>query len=148
MIVAYKNCLMSVFLGLIAAGACRKEGPSIAITNPEVVVPHNTVIVLDKGVTDWTAGLPWERQSRIAIDRHAKTTSPTGLLKVEIEIRNRTDHILRLDVQTKYFGQNGAQVDESAREVIVLRPQESKSYSNSTLREAAQTYRVEIAGAQ
>jgi len=137
-----------VLLSLCAVAGCRREGPSTAITNPGVVVPQNTVIVLDKGTTDWTAGLPWERQSRIAIDRHVKTTSVTGLMKVEIAIRNRTDHMLRLDVQTKFFAADGAQVDESATEAIVLRPQETKAYSSSTLRETAGMYRVEIAGAQ
>lgn len=143
-----KRYVLPVLLGLIAVAGCRKEGPSIAITNPDVVVPHNTVIVLDKATTDWTAGLPWERQSRIVIDRHVKTTSATGLMKVEIAIRNRTDHMLRLDVQTKFFAADGAQVDESATEAIVLRPQETKAYSSSTLRETAEMYRVEIAGAQ
>lgn len=143
-----KRYVLPVLLSLSAVAGCRKEGPSIAITNPDVVVPHNTVIVLDKAVTDWTAGLPWERQSRIAIDRHVKTTSTTGLMKVEIAIRNRTDHMLRLDVQTKFFAADGVQVDESAMEAIVLRPQETKAYSSSTLRETAKMYRVGIAGAQ
>ena len=141
-------CLLSVMLGIMAVAGCRTEGPSVAITNPAVSVPYNTVIILDKSITDWTAGLPWERQSKIAIDRNVKTTTATGLMKVEISVRNRTDHMLRLDVQTKFFSVDGAQVDESATEVIVLRPQETKAYSNSSLRDAAAKYRVEISGAQ
>jgi len=135
-------------LGLMAVAGCRTEGPSTAITNPAVSVPYNTVIILDKSTTDWTAGLPWERQSKITIDRNVKTTTATGLMKVEISVRNRTDHTLRLDVQTKFFSTNGAQVDESATEVIVLRPQETKAYSSSSLHDTAAKYRVEISGAQ
>lgn len=143
--------MLRIVVGLAIAGAlvgCRAEGPSNAISNPEVSVPYNTVIVLDKSTTDWTAGLPWERQSKIAIDRNIKTTTPTGLMKVEIAVRNRTDHMLRLDIQTKYFAVDGAQVDESATEAVVLRPQETKAYSSSSLRETASKYRVEVSGAQ
>jgi len=141
-------CILLVTLGLMTAAGCRTEGPSTAIMNPAVSTPYNTVIVLDKSTTDWTAGLPWERQSKIAIDRNVKTTTATGLMKIEISVRNRTDYTLRLDVQTKFFSMDGSQVDESATEGIVLRPQETKAYSSSSLRNTAAKYRVEISGAQ
>lgn len=132
----------------LGASGCHSEGPSRGITNPYVALPYDTVFVLDKSVTDWTARLPWERQSKIAIDRNVKSTTPTGLLKVEIAIRNRTDHALRLDVQTKFFAADGSQVDESATEAVVLRPQATHAYSSSSLREKAAKYRVDISGAR
>jgi len=137
-----------LMLAAVALAGCRAEGPSIAITNPKVNLPYDTVLVLDKSTTDWTAGLPWQRQSKIAIDRNVKTTTPTDLLKIQIAIRNRTDHTLRLDVQAKFFDADGVQVDESAIETIVLRPLETKVYSSSTLREKATKYRVVIWGAR
>ena len=138
----------SALLGFAAIAGCRTEGPSPGITNPDVTVPYNTVIVLDKSTTDWTAGLEWAKQSKIAIDRNVKTRTATGLMKVDISIRNRTDHPLRLDVQTKFFAADGAQVDESATEVVVLRAQETKAYSSSSLRDTAAKYRVAISGAR
>lgn len=140
--------MVLVLAGIVTAGGCRSEGPSVAVTNPEVALPYNTVIVLDKSVTDWTAGLPWERQSKIAIDRNVKSVTATGLLKVDIMIRNRTDHTLRLDVQTKFFSADNSQIDESAGEAIVLRSQETRPYSISSLKKDAAKYRVEISGAR
>lgn len=134
--------------GMLATGGCRSEGPSIAVTNPDVILPYDTVIVLDKSVTDWTAGLPWERQSKIAIDQKVKSVTATGLMKIDLKIRNRTDHTLRLDVQTKFFSVDNLQVDKSAVDAIVLRPQDTHSYSISSLKNIAAKYRVEISGAR
>lgn len=143
-----KHAYYILFVMVWACSACRTEGPSVAVTNPEVSLPYNTVLVLDKTTTDWTAGVPWERQSKIAIDRNVKSVGPTGLLRVNISVRNRTDHPVRLDIQTRYFDSDDEELDATSTETMVLRAQETKPYGSSSLREDVSKYRVIIAGAR
>jgi len=131
-----------------ATWGCRSEGPSTAPKIHDVALPYNTVIVLDKSVTDMTAGIPWDRQSKIAIDQNVKSVTATGLMKVDIMIRNRTDHTLNLDVQAKFFAADNIEIDKSAVDVIVLRPQDTHAYSISSLKANADKYRIEISGAR
>jgi hypothetical protein len=140
--------MVFVLVGVSANLGCRSEGPSSPPTNLNVILPYNTVIVLDKSVTDMTAFLPWERQSVIAIDRNVKSVTATGLMKVDIAIRNRTERTLKLDVQAKFFADDNLEIDKSAVDVIVLRPQDTHAYSISSLKANADKYRIEISGAQ
>lgn len=134
-------------VGLLVAAGCQNEGPSVAIRSPRANLPRDSVVVLDKSVTDTSGWIPWEKQSKIVVEENRKGTTATGLLKVDITIRNRTDHVLRLDVKTRFFASSGLQVDETARETLILRPQETRPYSSSSLKEAAE-YRVEIGTAK
>ncbi len=145
---SFRVFVVTAVLSVPILAGCRTEGPSVAISNADVSIPYNTVLILDRSITNWTAWLPWEKQSKIAVDRNVKTTTPTGFMNVEIALRNRTDHMQRLDVQTKFFTADGAQVDESAIETVVLRSQETKAYSCSSLQGSAERYRVEISGAR
>ena len=145
--VCKKTGALALLAGMVLAAGCRTEGPSPAVTNPDVLPAFNTVVVLDKSVTDWTKWLPWEKQSKITIDRNRKTVTPTGLMGVDIAIRNRTEREIRVDVQTKYFAADDRQIDETPRQTIVIRPQDTRPYSSSSLRREAAKYRVEISGA-
>lgn len=146
MIMKINKLALLLLMAVIIAG-CRQEGPSISYNNPMVQMPYNSVIILDKSVTDLNAWFPWEKQSKIAIDKNTSSKTQTGMLEVVTDIRNRTNRILRLDVHTKFFDVTRGLIDESPWDVIVLRPQETKTYTISSIRSKAEMYRVEIMGA-
>ena len=140
--------LALVLLTVFTIAGCHHEGPSVGYNNPVVQMPFNSVIILDKDVTDMTAWFPWDKQSKITIDKNISHKISTGMLKVVTDIRNRTDHTLRLDVHTKFFDERKELIDESPWDVIILQPQETKTYTTSSIRSKAQMYRVEIMGAK
>ncbi|MCK5226135.1 MAG: hypothetical protein KAQ89_05410 [Planctomycetes bacterium] len=142
------NKLVLALLVIFAIAGCHHEGASIGYYNPKVEMPFNSVIVLDKDVTDMTTWIPFTKQSRITIDKNTSHKTSTGMLKVVTDIRNRTDHTLRLDVHTKFFDGRKTLIDESPWDVIVLRRQETKTYTVSSLNSEAAMYRVEIMGAE
>lgn len=142
------NKLALVLSIVFLIAGCRHEGASASYHNPNVQMTYNSVIILDKSVTDLNGWFPWQKQSKIAIDKNVSQKTPTGMLEVAIDIRNRTDHTLRLDVHTKFFDGRRALIDESPWDAIVLRPKETKTYSISSIRSKAEMYRVEIMGAE
>lgn len=147
MIIRMNKLALALSMIFVIAG-CHYEGASIGYNNPVVQMPLNSVIILDKDVTDLTAWFPWDKQSKVAIDKNTSYKTHAGMLKVVTDIRNRTDHTLRLDIHTKFFDERKELIDESPWDVIVLHPQETKTYTVSSIRSKAQMYRVEIMGAE
>ena len=144
-----KILLISVLTTFSFLAGCHREGPAIAAnTLKEVKMPFDSVVVLDKKVSDMTTRIPFGKYSKISVDRNIKQYTSAGMLKVLADIRNRTDYVLRLDICTKFFDEDGIEVDQSPASVFVLNPQETKTYSISSLNAKAKMYRVEIMGAK
>lgn len=133
----------------LPACALRREGPALgtqAGTKRQGIyeTPMDTVVVLDRDLAEWT-GRDWSSRSEIAIQKHGARRSETSALETVVEVRNRTDNNLTVELRSTYYDEQQLPLGEpSAWRPLNLPPQGTASYKEMSLQTNAVHYLVEV----
>ena len=129
--------LVLVVGSVVVLAGCSKyrEGPHPAVSVPEVALEEReTVVVLDDILA-----------KKIAIEAQVNRWTDTRRLQVFANIRNRTDFVQNIDVQTVFKDEAGFSLrDETAWQRIILEPNETTNYTSTSLDDRARKDTIRI----
>lgn len=134
---------------VVSACALRREGPALgtqAGTKRQGIyeTPMDTVVVLDRDLAEWT-GRDWSSRSEIAIQKHGARRTETSALETIVEVRNRTDKNLTVELRSTYYDEQQLPLgNPSAWQPLNLPPQGTANYSEKSLQPNAVHYLVEV----
>jgi len=133
----YFTPLVLLCMVAVAVVGCSRyrEGPHPAVSVPEVALEEReTVVVLDDIL-----------RKKIAIEAQGNRWTETRRLQVFANVRNRTDFVQNVDVQTVFKDEAGFTLrDETSWTRIILEPNETKNYSATSLDDRARRYTIRI----
>ncbi|MFN3585423.1 hypothetical protein [Phenylobacterium sp.] len=133
------------------AGCATTEGPEggVRIDQQNDVRPAlNSVRVIDASLARYV-GRNYKVQSVLDVEGTYVTTTPTGLKKVTVQIRNKTDVPIPLEVRASWHDAAGAPTDAAASWTkLFAQPQSMVTFENVSIKPASAQYYVEIRGAQ
>jgi hypothetical protein len=108
----------------------------------------NSVRVIDDSLARYVGGKVPVR-SALDVEGVYVTTTPTGFRKVTVQIRNKTNVAIPLEVRASWFDVQGAPTDAAAAwSHLFAQPQAMVTYEQVSARLPSAQYYVEIRGAQ
>jgi len=133
----YCIALVLAVATVAALGGCSRyrEGPHPAVSVPEVALEEReTAVVLDDILS-----------RKVAIEAQGNRWTETRRLQVFANIRNRTDFVQSIDVQTLFKDEAGFPLrDETAWTRIILDPNATANYTATSLDDRARKYTIRI----
>jgi uncharacterized protein YcfL len=129
--------LVLVVGAAVALTGCSKyrEGPHPAVSVPEVALEERETVVILNDIL----------RKKIAIEAQGNRWTDTRRLQVFANIRNRTDFVQNIDVQTVFKDEAGFSLrDETAWQRIILEPNETTNYTSTSLDDRARKYTIRI----
>lgn len=133
------------------AGCATTEGPEggVRIDQQNDVRPAlNSVRVIDASLARYV-GRNYKVKSVLDVEGAYVTTTPTGLKKITVQIRNKTDVAIPLEVRASWHDAAGAPTDTAASWTkLFAQPQSMVTFENVSIKPASAQYYVEIRGAQ
>ncbi len=118
---------------LVFCFACSK-GPYVPKSEAPTVEDQNPAVIYDKAI-----------RKVIAVDHIGSVKLPDGRLEVKASIRNRKKYRVHIQAQTAFLGGDGFSLGEdSAWQSIILMPNETKTYSCTSMKTEAVDYKVRI----
>jgi hypothetical protein len=139
--------------GALALAACATpvEAPEGAVRIDQQNNLHpalNSVRVIDDSLARYVGGKVPVR-SALDVEGVYVTTTPTGFRKVTVQIRNKTNVAIPLEVRASWFDVQGAPTDAAAAwSHLFAQPQAMVTYEQVATRLPSAQYYVEIRGAQ
>lgn len=152
----------SLICGLMAAAvaatpACAQKekqpegGVEINIQN-NVRPTLNSVRVIDNTLAQYRKATIFSRRkidSLLDAEGAYLSDTPTGFKKITVQIRNKTDEPLPLEVRNSWFDVNGVPTDTgSSWTRLFLQPRSLVTYEQISIRMNSAQYYVEVRGAQ
>lgn len=135
-----------------ALAACATTEPpegGVRIDQQNSVRPDlNSVRVIDGSLARYL-GRNHRVESVLDVEGAYVSTTPTGLKKVTVQIRNKTDVPIPLEVRASWHDAAGAPTDAAASWTrLFAQPQSMVTFENISIRPTSAQYYVEIRGAQ
>ncbi len=115
----------TVLLAVVGLGLA-----SLAVARPDSLDPYDTV---EKNVRMIDQGLA----PKLEVTRVGAQPGKNGLLSVFAGFRNKTDHVLNLDIQTIYKDGAGDALNTSSWIPITIDPRGEQSYRSSAISDEA-----------
>jgi uncharacterized protein YcfL len=127
------HILASLGLSVLLIG-CATEGPYVpSARQPSPEVEHTTVI-LDR-----------ELEKSVAVDQQSAERTSKGRLRSMINLRNRTNEDLRIQVQTVFRDLDGYSIsDDTGWETLVLTANETRTISATSTTSKADRFTVRV----
>ncbi|WP_309087217.1 hypothetical protein [Phenylobacterium sp.] len=139
-----------VALGALA-GCATTQGPEggVRIDQQNNVRPAlNSVRVIDGSLARYI-GRNAKVDSALDVEGTYVTPGPTGLSKLTVQLRNKTNYAIPLEVRASWFDANGAPTDAAASWTkLFAQPQAMVTFETSSIKPASAQYYVEVRGAQ
>jgi len=124
-----------VIIPVLVGCASRREGPHQAVAVPAAALEEReTAVVLDDILS-----------KKISVEAQSARWTEDRRLQVFANIRNRTDFVKNVDVQTILKEESGFSLgDETAWKREILGPNETKTYTATSLNDRARKYTIRI----
>jgi hypothetical protein len=142
----------AAFLALTALAGCATatapEG-GVRIDQQNNVRPAlNSVRVIDGSLARYI-GRDYKVDSALDVEGAYVSPGPTGLPKLTVQIRNKTNFAIPLEVRASWFDANGVPTDAAASWTkLFAQPQAMVTFETSSIKGASAQYYVEVRGAQ
>lgn len=108
----------------------------------------NSVRVIDGSLARYV-GANYKVDSALDVEGTYVTQGPTGLPKVTVQIRNKTNYAIPLEVRASWFDVGGAPTDAAASWTkLFAQPQAMVTFESSSIKGTSAQYYVEVRGAQ
>lgn len=108
----------------------------------------NSVRVIDGSLARYI-GQNYKVDSALDVEGTYVTPGPTGLPKLTVQLRNKTNYAIPLEVRASWFDANGAPTDAAASWTkLFAQPQAMVTFETSSIKPASAQYYVEVRGAQ
>ncbi len=132
----------------LAGCATAPEG-GVRIDQQNNIRPElNSVRVID-GTLARYVGAKFKVDSLLDTEGAYVSTGPTGFKKITVQIRNKTNVALPLQVRASWYDQNGVPTDQAQSWTsIFVQPNAMATFEQSSARLTSAQYYVEIRGAQ
>jgi hypothetical protein len=137
-----------------AAGlaACETPAPEggVRIDNQNDVRPTlNTVRVIDNTLARYKNLSKTKVDSLLDVEGAYVSTGPTGFKKITVQIRNKTDVAIPLEVRASWYDTAGVPTDQAQSWTrLFAQPQAMVTFEQSSTRLNSAQYYVEVRGAQ
>ncbi len=126
--------LTTMLLAMLASGCTTNEGPYVPTQQTPSTELENTTVILDREIAN-----------HIAVDLQDAERAHSGKLIARANIRNRTNHDLRIQVQTVFRDSKGFSInDDTAWETLVLTANETHTISAISTSKKAERYTIRI----
>lgn len=148
-----RNILAAATLtaALAVAGCTTPERPEggFRIDNQNSVSPTlNTVRVIDDSLARYK-NKRYDVKTVLDVERTNVSQTETGFSRISLELRNKTDGEIPLEVRTSWYDGSGRPVDAAGSWARVFaRPMSVALYEHTAASPAARQYYVEVRGAQ
>jgi uncharacterized protein YcfL len=121
-------------LGIAVLAGCVREGPKKPVSKPgEATEERATVVLLDADL-----------KGKIAVEKERADWS-SGKLKIDLNVRNRTDYEQKIEIQTIFKDADWISVgDETSWTMMILDPRETKTYTITSVSDKTKNYTVRI----
>lgn len=137
--------------GAVALAGCSTPAPEggYRIDNQNYTRPTlNTVRVIDGSLAHYK-NRRYEVRSVLDVENITVTDTGTGLPRISVELRNKADFEIPLEVRTSWYDASGRPVDAAASWTRVFaRPMSMALYEHVSSNPAAEQYYVEVRAAQ
>jgi uncharacterized protein YcfL len=108
----------------------------------------NSVRVIDDSLARYV-GTKFKVRSALDVEGVYVSTTPTGFRKVTVQVRNKTDVAIPLEVRASWFDAQGTPTDAAASwNHLFAQPQSMVTFEQVSARLPSAQYYVEIRGAQ
>ncbi|WP_304168988.1 hypothetical protein [Phenylobacterium aquaticum] len=147
---------LSILAAVVAAtaglAACETPSPEggVRIDNQNDLRPTlNTVRVIDATLARYKNMSKTKVDSLLDVEGAYVSTGPTGFKKITVQIRNKTDVALPLEVRASWYDANGVPTDQAQSWTrLFAQPQAMVTFEQGSTRLNSAQYYVEVRGAQ
>jgi uncharacterized protein YcfL len=131
----------------LASCATPPEGGVIIDQQNNVRPALNTVRVIDTTLARYTSNA--RVQSVLDVEGKFLSRTATGFPKVTVQLRNKANQAIPLEVRASWYDDQGAPVDSSpAWTRLFAQPQSMVTFENVSIKTQATQYYVEVRAAQ
>jgi uncharacterized protein YcfL len=145
-----RSTLLITGLALLAAG-CKTTMPEggIRIDQQNAVRPAlNSVRVIDGDLAQYK-NRKWQVRSVLDVENVVVSNTGTGFKRISVELRNKADVEIPLEVRTSWYDDNGRPVDAAQSwGRVFAKPMSMALYEHVASNPAATQYYVEVRAAQ
>lgn len=140
---------LSLMAALAACATPEAPEGGVRIDQQNNVRPAlNSVRVIDGSLARYI-GRDYKVDSALDVEGTYVTQGPTGLPKLTVQIRNKTNHPIPLEVRASWFDASGAPTDAAASWTrLFAQPQAMVTFETSSIKSSSAQYYVEVRGAQ
>ena len=131
----------------LASCATPPEGGVIIDQQNDIRPALNTVRVIDSTLARYTTSA--RVVSVLDVEGKFVSRTETGFPKVTVQLRNKINQAMALEVRTTWYDDQGVPVDSSpAWKRLFVQPQAMATYEHISVKTAASQYYVEVRAAQ
>ena len=131
----------------LASCATPPEGGVIIDQQNNVRPQLNTVRVIDSTLSRYTASA--RVQSALDVEGKFVTRTATGFPKVTVQLRNKVNQAIPLEVRASWYDEQGAPTDSSpAWTRLFVQPNSMVTFENVSVRTQSAQYYVEVRATQ
>jgi uncharacterized protein YcfL len=139
--------------GALAVAGCAStpepEG-GVRIDNQNYVSPTlNTVRVIDGSLARYVGAKYAKVDTVLDVERAMVTPTQTGFPRLTVQLRNKSDVMLPLEVRASWYDASGRPTDEAKSWTkVFLQPKSMAVFDQVSINTASAQYYVEVRGAQ
>jgi uncharacterized protein YcfL len=133
---SFIHCFILALLAVVFASCATptKDGPYIPNSQQATVEDVAPVVLYEKGLLKW-----------IAADRTTSQYTTDGRLVVKANLRNQLGESIKVQAQTQFKDVHGFSIDDdTAWQTLIFSPNESKTYTTTSMKNTAENYTIRI----